>query len=239
MNRLLFFLAQAAENDNASVGFLERWTVWMVAFAQGPYSNAWLFAWAFSESSFFILPPDALLIALCLTSTGSLAVCMWFAAVCTVASAAGGAFGYGLGRWVGRPILTRVANAGKVERVEHLLQRYDVWAVGVAGFTPIPYKIFTIASGMLHVNFFRFLVVSVVSRGARFFLVAAFVWLAGEEVKVLLENHFWWVTIAAVAAVVAGFYAMKLLVSRRGPPAVAAAGADGPEAARDEPSDRE
>lgn len=218
--RPMLLLAQAAGAGAAlDHGAVERWTAWLAAAAHSPVSHAVLFAWAFAESSFFPVPPDAGLIALCLATADDLAACLVFAGVCAVGSTAGGALGYGLGVWVGRPVLRRLASETTVGAAERLLQRYDMWAVAAAGFTPIPYKVFTIASGMLRVKFWRFLVASAVSRGARFFLVAVLVRLAGEEVKAVFERHFWWATLVLLALVAAGFCALKALAARwRGGP---------------------
>ena len=218
------WLLAAAERAGLSGGFrrwLEGLTHWLESFAASPHATVWLFVFAFAESSFFPIPPDVLLVALCLTtsSLSSLATTVWFAAVCTVASALGGAFGYLLGVKAGRPILRRFASQEKVEAAEKLLQRYDIWAVGAAGFTPIPYKIFTIASGLLRVSFMRFLVASVASRGARFFLVALLCHALGEEVNYYLKHHLAWVTLAFVALLAGGFYAIRAGARRFGAPA--------------------
>jgi len=222
---MLCILAQAA-SAGGQAGAFERATAWMVEFASGPASTFWLLAWAFAESSFFPFPPDALLIALCLASGESLAACMWFAGVCLLGSAAGGVFGYGLGVWPGRPVLEKIASPEKIVAVERLLQRYDVWAVGAAGFTPIPYKIFTIASGLLRVKLVRFVLVSIASRGARFFLVAILCFAVGERVTAFLKNQLEWVTLAFFVGLVGGFYVVKLIARRR-PPAGTAGGETG------------
>jgi membrane protein YqaA with SNARE-associated domain len=199
-----------------AVAFLDDLASWMQSFATQPSASVWLFVFAFAESSFFPIPPDALLIALCLTdsSLGSLPVALWFAAVCTVASTFGGAFGYGLGHYAGRPILERVASAERIAAVEGLLQRYDVWAVAIAGFTPIPYKVFTIASGLLHVRFVRFAVASLLSRGTRFFLVAALSYAIGLPVRTFIDDHFGLATIAFVITLAGGFWLVSHLAGR-------------------------
>ena len=205
-------LAEAA----AEPGFIEGITQWMQSFADSPAASLWLFAFAFAESSFFPIPPDVLLIALCLTDTSlaSLAVTMWFAAICTAGSAAGGAFGYVLGWKAGRPILMKIASAETVGHVEDLLQGYDVWAIAAAGFTPIPYKVFTIASGLLRVKFVRFIVTSVLSRGARFYLVAGLCYVAGRSVRELLDKYLGWASLAFFAALCGGFFLVKWFVNR-------------------------
>jgi membrane protein YqaA with SNARE-associated domain len=193
---------------------------WLGEFAGSSHAVVWLFVFAFAESSFFPIPPDVLLIALCLAPDAppGLATVLWLASVCTIASALGGAFGYYLGLKAGRPILKRLASPEKVEAAERLLGRYDVWAVGAAGFTPIPYKIFTISSGLLRVGFVRFLVVSLASRGARFFLVAILFYKFGEDVKDCFHRHFAWATAAFFVALVGGFYAIKVAAKRLGRP---------------------
>jgi len=232
----------------AEPGLFARASAWMEGFAASPHSTAWLFVFAFAESSFFPIPPDALLIALCVVPhvNASLGATMWFALVCTVASALGGAFGYLIGVKAGKPILRRLARPRTVETAERLLQRYDVWAVGAAGFTPIPYKIFTIASGMLGVKFVRFIIVSVASRGARFFLVAGLCYVTAEEVKYYLKHHLGWATVALLALLVAGFWALKALgrrfASPDGPgtvPGVAVATDDGAESSAETQSGEE
>ena len=204
--------------ENASGGFVSGLKAWMEGFAGSPLSTVWLFVFAFAESSFFPIPPDILLIALCLTDSalGSFALAMWFAAVCTAGSTFGGAFGYEVGRYAGRPVLRRLVRPERVRAAERLLQRYDVWAVVAAGFTPIPYKVFTIASGMLNVRFVRFMVASVASRGARFFLVAAACHAVGRPVRDVLDRHLGWASLVFFVMLVGGFYALRALGRRLG-----------------------
>jgi membrane protein YqaA with SNARE-associated domain len=197
-------------------GLVESIIAWMQGFAQGPWAGVSLFAFAFAESSFFPIPPDVLLIALCFTDEclDSMGLTMWFATLCTVGSSAGGAFGYWLGRSGLRPLLTRLTSKEKIDAVERLLQKYDVWAVAAAGFTPIPYKIFTIASGLLRVKFVRFLIASVLSRGARFFLVAALCHLVGRPVRTFLEDHLNWASLAFFVLLLGGFLLVRWAVGR-------------------------
>src|SRR5690606_23173749 len=114
---------------------------WVESFAATPHGVWALFLIAFAESSVFPVPPDVLLIALCL---GAPEQSMWFALVCSIGSVAGGALGYGIGKWGGRPVLRRLFNEERVKAVEVYYDRYNAWATGIAGLTPIPYKIFTI-----------------------------------------------------------------------------------------------
>ena len=114
---------------------------WMLSWADSPYGVPALFGLALAESSFFPLPPDVLLIALAL---GNPVNAWWFATVATVGSVLGGALGYGIGLYGGRPVLKKIMGQERVDVVHDYFQRYESWAILIAGFTPIPYKIFTI-----------------------------------------------------------------------------------------------
>lgn len=190
---------------------------WTISWAGTPHATIALAAIAFAESSFFPVPPDMLLIALGL---GQPEWAFWYATVCTAGSALGGAAGYGLGYWGGRPLVTRLFGQEVVERVHDYFQRYEAWAVIIAGFTPIPYKVFTIGAGLFYVNLRTFLVASVLSRGARFFLVAALLYTFGAPIRAFIERHFEWLTVLLVVGVVGGFLVLRRL-SLRGVPAAA------------------
>ena len=117
---------------------------WVESFAATPYGVWALFVISFAESSFFPIPPDVLLIALCLARPEQ---SLWFAFVCSVASVLGGMAGYGIGYYGGRPLVKRLFKPEKVRAVERLYERYNAWATGIAGLTPLPYKLFTISGG--------------------------------------------------------------------------------------------
>lgn len=176
---------------------------WVESFAESPYSTQALFAFAFAESSFFPVPPDVLLIALAL---GQPERAFWYAAVCTVGSVLGGMCGYGIGYFGGRPVLKRLIADEKVEAVERLYDRYNAWATGIAGLTPIPYKVFTLSGGAFAINFRIFVVASVISRGLRFFAVAALIYFFGEPIRAFIEEYLNWITIAFVILLVGGFW---------------------------------
>lgn len=178
-----------------------------------PYGLWALFAIAFVESSFFPIPPDVFLIALCVSvPTRSFK----YAAICTVGSVCGGAFGYGLGMWfmdsVGQSILAWYHLAEKYETVRALYEEYKVWIVGTAGFTPLPYKLFTITAGAMKIDFFAFMVVSLVARAGRFFLVAAFIWKFGAPVKKYIDKYFNILSILFMVLLVGGFFALKIFL---------------------------
>ena len=141
---------------------------------------------SFIESFFLVPPPDFLLIALDLAKPEK---ALFYAFICTVASVLGAAIGYGIGYWGGRPAFNFIfrKNKDKFEAVEKLYNKYGVVAVFFSAFTPIPYKVFTIASGVLNMNFWQFMLASFVGRGARFFLVSIVLMLFGAWVKQYLE----------------------------------------------------
>jgi len=145
-----------------------------------------LFALAFMESSFFPIPPDVVLVPMCLANPEN---SLWYAAVTTIGSALGGVFGYAIGKFGGRPALFFIFRKQyrRIKDVEKLYNKYGVWAVGAAAFTPIPYKIFTIASGIFDMNLLGFTVVSIVGRGLRFFIVASALFFFGETIKDNIE----------------------------------------------------
>ncbi len=179
---------------------------WMLSWADSPYGVPALFALAFAESSFFPLPPDVLLIALAL---GNPANAWWYATVATVGSVLGGALGYGIGWYGGRPVLKKIMGQERVDVVHDYFQRYEAWAILIAGFTPIPYKIFTIGAGAFFVNFKTFMMASIVSRGARFFLVAGAIQLFGPWMKEFIEHYFNIVSIVFIVLIGLGFWIVK------------------------------
>jgi membrane protein YqaA with SNARE-associated domain len=184
---------------------------WTTGWAGTPYGGIALFAIAFAESSFFPVPPDVLLIPLALTKTSW---ALLFAAVATIGSLAGGVLGYFIGDKGGRPLLQRFFKPEKVALVQGYYRRYDVWAVGMAGFTPIPYKLFSISAGAFGLDLKRFVLASVVGRGGRFFLVALAILVFGEPVKAFLDEYFDLAVVAFAVLFIGGFYAINLLARR-------------------------
>ena len=184
---------------------------WVLHWAETPYGVPALFILAFAESSFFPIPPDVLLIALAL---GSPTKGFRFAAICTVGSVVGGILGYFIG-WqlmesVGIPILNAYGVMDKFDWVAEKYHEYDAWAVGIAGFTPIPYKLFTIAAGATLINFPVFVTASIISRAARFFLVAGLIYLLGPRIKVFIDKYFNILSIVFVVLLIGGFLLVKL-----------------------------
>ena len=172
-----------------------------------------LFGIALAESSFFPIPPDVFLIALCI---GAPEKSFKYAAVCSAGSVIGGMLGYGLGfgfmDTVGQHILEWYGLQDKYLVVQDLYRRYDVWAVGAAGFTPLPYKLFTITAGAFKINFPTFVLVSLVSRSARFFLVSALIYKFGAPVQYFINRYFNILSIIFLLLLIGGFVLIKLLL---------------------------
>jgi membrane protein YqaA with SNARE-associated domain len=192
-------------------GVLRRLYDWTVAWAERP-SGAWaLFFIAFAESSFFLIPPDVLLLALCV---GAPRKSFKFALICSAGSVLGGMAGYalGFGAWhvVKDFFIPYIFSQATFEKVQELYQGNAFLAILTAAFTPIPYKVFTIAGGVFSVPFGIFLLASVIGRSARFFLVGGTIYWLGPKMKVLIEKYFDLFAWALLALGVAGFLALKL-----------------------------
>lgn len=173
-----------------------------------PLGASGLFILAFIESSFFPIPPDLLLIALTLANPK---LGLFYALVCTIGSSLGGMFGYLIG-YVGKvALLEKMFQKHKIEKVHKLFNKYEAWAIAIAGFTPIPYKVFTISGGVFYIDFKKFAVVSFFSRGARFFIEAGFIILFGEKILEFLNNYFGIFSIALFILLIGGYFAYKKL----------------------------
>ena len=184
---------------------------WVESFSSSPHGTWALFIIAFAESSFFPIPPDVLLIALCL---GRPDQALWFATVCSIASVLGGILGYFIGLYGGRPLLVKMFGEKRLIPVQRYYDKYDAWAIGIAGLTPIPYKVFTISAGAFRINFKIFVVASVLSRSARFFVVAGLIYLYGEPVRDFIEKYLDWLSIGFVVVLLFGFWVINRRVRR-------------------------
>ena len=183
--------------------WLAAMLAWVEAFAMTPYGSYALFGISFLESSVFPIPPDILLIALCL---GRPEHSFWFAAICSLGSILGGIAGYALGFFGGRPLLKRLFDTQKVEAVERLDDRYNAWATGIAGLTPLPYKLFTISGGAFAINFKIFVIASIASRTVRFAAVAALIYFYGETAKLWIDKYLNVLSIGFVILLILGFW---------------------------------
>lgn len=189
----------------------EGWVGWVISWASTPYGGLALFLNSVAESSFFPLPPDVLLIALSIIRPPLAFV---YAAICSVGSVLGGVLGYMLGLKGGRPLLQRLISEERIRFVERYFHKYDIWAVGIAGFTPIPYKAFTISAGAFDLDLKRFILISLVSRSARFFLVGLVIFIFGETAKLYITKYADTFSIAFVALLILGFLAIRFVTKR-------------------------
>ncbi len=204
--------ARATTNVPArKVGPLRRLYDWVLAWADRPSGPIALFALSFTESFFFPIPPDPLLMAL---SLGRPRRAFWFAFLTTIASVLGGIGGYYIGlllfEEVGRPVLEFYGAMEKFDHVGNLYRENLVLALGTAGLTPIPYKVFTIAAGAFTIPMLPFIVISAASRGLRFFAVAALIYRWGQPVKAFIDRYFNVLTIVFVVLLIGGFYVIRL-----------------------------
>lgn len=183
---------------------------WCIAQAEKPYAEFVLFAIAFMESSFFPIPPDVLLIAMVLARRDR-----WlkYFGICLAGSVLGGMAGYAIGHglWltVDQYFIGHVFSQENFDKVQGLYQKYDFGIVFVAAFTPIPYKVFTIAAGVAEINFGGFVLASILGRGGRFILVAGLLRWKGAPMRLWLEKNLEWATFVLAALAIGGFLILK------------------------------
>jgi membrane protein YqaA with SNARE-associated domain len=191
---------------------LHRLYMRTLALAASPRATWWLFGIAFAEASFFPVPPDALLIPMALARPDR----AWrFATICMVGSVIGGALGYLIGYAVfdqlARPLIQLYGYGDRFAAFQALYARWGLWVILIKGLTPIPYKIVTIASGAAHFNFWVFMMASLLTRGARFFLVATLLRFFGSPVRDFIERRLTLVTSLLALGVIGGFVVLRLL----------------------------
>ena len=196
-------------------GPMRRLYDWVLHWAETPYGAPALFGLALAESSFFPIPPDPLLIALCL---GAPALSLRFAANATIASVLGGIIGYGIGAGAWHLMqdwffaYVPGVSAEAFTRVQGLYDRYDFWAVFMAGLTPIPYKVFTLSAGVFSINFGVFVLASILSRGLRFFLLAGLIFYFGEPITRFIDRYFNLLVLLFAVLLIGGFVVIEVLL---------------------------
>lgn len=171
----------------------------------------WLFAIAFIESSFFPIPPDVMLIPMILAAPKK----AWsIAGVATVGSVIGAYLGYAIGFYffqlIAEPLLNFYGYLEKFNSFKDLYNQYGAWIVFGAGITPFPYKIITIASGVVHMNLIVFTIASIIARGMRFYLVAWLLKKYGETMREFIEKNLGWLSILFLLLLIGGFAVIKL-----------------------------
>ena len=183
---------------------LYHWTLSLAASPRAPWALA---AIAFAEASFFPIPPDIVLVPMALAQPKR----AWtYAAICTIASVVGGMLGYAIGallyNTVGLWLINLYHYGDKVDSLRAFYAQYGGLFILVKGLLPIPYKLVTIITGLLGYNFYLFVLLSLITRGARFFILAGIVNRFGEPIKAALERHFTIILVLFCALIVVGFW---------------------------------
>ena len=192
---------------------LRRLYDWIISLSGSPRAMPALAAVAFAESSFFPIPPDAMIIPMVIAQPHK----AWrIAAVATAASVVGGMFGYAIGYYLyetaGRWLIDFYGLQEGVDSFREQFNHYGFWIILVKGLTPIPYKIVTIASGIAHFSLPVFIVASIITRGIRFYLVAGLLYRYGEPIRAFIERRLTLVTTLFVVALVGGFVVIKYVI---------------------------
>ena len=191
---------------------LRRLYEWMLAIAGRPYAPWVLGAVSFAESSFFPLPPDVMLLPMALARPDR----AWrYALLCTLTSVAGGLLGYAIGALLydtlGHWLVRAYGFEGGIETIRAYYAQYGAWFILLKGLTPIPYKLVTIASGFAGYDLVWFTILSLITRGARFAILAVLLHRYGERLKGLIDRHLGLAAALLVALVVGGFAAVRFL----------------------------
>lgn len=172
-----------------------------------PLGGAGLFFYAFIEASISPFPVEVILVPLMLAS--SVKGALFFAFIAVAGSVGGAVLGYYIGYLGKVAILERFFAKEKIARIHRLYDKYEGWAVFIAGFTPIPFKLVTISGGAFYINFKKFILFSILSRGGRFFLEAVFVIFFGKQVVGFLDKNFGLITVGVVVVLVIVYYVYK------------------------------
>ena len=185
---------------------------WVIRLAGHPRAIPAMGVVSFAESSFFPIPPDVMLVPMILANRQK---AFTIALVCTVCSVLGGLLGYAIGFYffetIGAWVVKTYGLQAGLEKFRDEFARYGTWVILIKGLTPIPYKLVTIASGAAHFDLFTFVWASIVTRGLRFFLVAALLWKYGEPIRAFIEKRLTLVMWPFLIALVGGFVAVKFL----------------------------
>jgi len=190
---------------------LKRLYNWTLSLAARPRSQAWLAGVSFIESSFFPIPPDVMLLPMCLAKPNRALV---FAAICTAASVAGALFGYFIGavffETIGQPLLALYGYEDKFAEFQHIFEQQGWIWVAIFGLTFLPFKVITIASGVGGLSLGPFFLATVASRGLRFFLVAGLLRVFGTQISAFIEKRFNLVVSVFTLLLVGGFLLVSL-----------------------------
>ena len=166
------------------MNFLQPGTVelWMAS----PYVLAILGLLSFSESSFFLIPPEVLVIPMGIAAPEK---ALWLGLFISLFSLFGAIFGYFLGQKGGKPILKKLFKEKHTQSVENLFKKYDSKAIFIAAFTPIPYKVFTLSAGAFDLNYKRFIIASIIGRTSRYMILMGLIFFFGESIRYFIEHQ--------------------------------------------------
>lgn len=194
-------------------GLLKKLYNWVLSWAHRKYSSVALFVLAFSESSFFPVPPDVLQIALSVSRPKK---SFYYALISSIGSVLGGILGYFIGLFlfdtIGSFIINTLGYKAQFDAVGDLYKSYAFLAILVSAFTPIPYKVFTIAAGFWQVGLLPLIAASAIGRSARFFIVATLIYFFGPKIKEFIDKYFNILTIIFIILLIGGFLIIKYLI---------------------------
>jgi membrane protein YqaA with SNARE-associated domain len=187
---------------------LRRLYDWVLDLSARPWAPKALAAISFIESSVFPIPPDVMLVPMCLAKPGR---AFWYAGICTIASVLGGLLGYAIGALLydtlGQFLIRLYGYGDKLETFRAAYAEWGHWIILIKGATPIPYKVITIASGFAGYNLFWFTVLSIITRGVRFYLLATLLYFWGDRARVFIERRLGLIMLLFVVIFIGGFYA--------------------------------
>lgn len=204
------------------MNILKKTYNWVLSWSESRWGATALFVLAFAESSFFPIPPDVLLIALCL---GCAAKSFRYALICTVGSLLGAMAGYAIGYFLWQTPsgeFTSIADFffrvipgfthAEYDKISQMYNQYNFWVVFTAGFSPIPYKLITITAGVFKLDIPVFVLASIISRGLRFFVISWLIWKFGAPIKTFIDKYFNSLALAFTVLLIGGFFAIKYAI---------------------------
>ena len=194
------------------MNFLKRTYNWTLEKAQHKNAKWYLSLISFAESSFFPIPPDILLIPMALASKAN---ALFYAFICTLFSVLGGILGYAIGYFFYNSVGIYIVDFYHLENSFYIFESYykefGILIVLGAGITPFPYKFITIASGVFGLNIFLFIIVSIIGRGLRFYLIAILLYFFGEKIKLIIDKYFNFLTIVFFILLVGSVFIIRFL----------------------------
>ena len=193
------------------MGFFDSFVEWLISWAASPFAPLALFAASFIDSVLIPIPPEPLLVAMAVAQP---AFSIPYAVLATVASVLGATLDYFIGLKGGRPLAERFVKKESLRAASEFYRRHDVWTVGLAAFTPLPYPVFALAAGVARLKARRFILASLAGRSARFLSIGVAVYLFGEEIQRFLEQYLGLATAILGAVIIAAYVTQRILERR-------------------------